>query len=50
MSDDPDSIASTFKYKLPFFFLGAAIGMGLVWFAFQWVPGEMAAALEIFAD
>lgn len=45
MSDESDSIASTFKYKIPFFVLGVAIGMLVVWVALQWVPAAMQAAL-----
>lgn len=45
MSDDSDSITSTFKYKIPFFILGVVIGMLLVWIALQWVPAALQAAL-----
>lgn len=47
MSDDQsDSFASTFKYKIPFLFLGIAIGMFTVWVALQWVPGAFMAAIN----
>jgi hypothetical protein len=39
MSDDPDALENIIKYKIPFFALGVAVGMALVWIAFQWVPG-----------
>ena len=31
--------------KFPFFLLGVATGMLVVWVAFQWVPGALFAAL-----
>ena len=44
--DESESIASTFKYKIPFLVLGIAIGMLVVWVALQWVPGALAPAIE----
>ena len=41
------SIQATFKYKIPFFFIGAALGMLVVWVAFQWVPGAVVAAAAV---
>lgn len=46
MSDESDSFASTFKYKIPFLILGIFIGMLTVWVALQWVPGAFEAALQ----
>ena len=40
-TEDPEDIGPTLLLKLPFFFLGVAIGMGIVWVAFQWVPGML---------
>ena len=37
--DESYSIQATFKYKLPFFIFGVAVGMFAVWLALQWVPG-----------
>lgn len=33
--------------KLPFFVLGIATGMLVVWIAFQWVPAALFAALAM---
>ncbi len=41
--DESDTVQATFKYKLPFFVLGVAVGMFAVWVAMQWVPGALAA-------
>lgn len=42
---DPEAILPTLAVKLPFFIIGVAIGMGVVWVALQWVPGALAQAL-----
>ncbi len=39
MSDDPDSLENIIKYKLPFFVIGVAVGMGIIWIAFQLASG-----------
>ena len=44
MSNDAEPIIPTLILKIPFFVLGVAIGMAIVWVAFQWVPGAMQAA------
>lgn len=41
MTDDSEPIVSTLVLKLPFFILGVAIGMAIVWVAILWVPGAM---------
>ena len=41
MTDDAEPIVATLAVKLPFFILGVAIGMAVVWVAFQWIPGAM---------
>ena len=46
MTDESDSIASTIKYKIPFLFLGIAIGMLVVWVALQWVPAALNSAMQ----
>jgi len=45
MTEESDLIASTFKYKIPFFVFGVAIGMFVVWVALQWVPAAFVAAM-----
>lgn len=42
-----NSIKATIVYKIPFFFIGAALGMILVWVAFQWVPAAVVAARAV---
>jgi hypothetical protein len=41
MTDDSEAIVSTLVLKLPFFVLGVAIGMAIVWAALLWVPGAV---------
>ena len=38
MADEDYPVGNTLLFKLPFFVLGVAIGMGVVWVALQWVP------------
>lgn len=47
MSDEEEPIVGTLILKLPFLVLGVAIGMGVVWVAFQWVPGALVDALAV---
>jgi hypothetical protein len=44
MSEDSEPIVATLILKLPFFVLGTAIGMAIVWVALLWVPGAMTQA------
>ncbi len=46
MSEENFTIAETLLFKLPFLFIGFAIGMGVVWVALQWVPAVAAVALR----
>ena len=47
MTEEWETVASTLKYKIPFFVIGVLVGMGVVWLAFQWVPGAIKAARVI---
>lgn len=47
MNDDSEPIVSTLVLKLPFFVLGVAIGMAIVWIALQWVPGALYQAVRV---
>ena len=52
MSDeynDDEPMLHTLMMKVPFLFLGLAIGMISVWVAFQWVPGALINARAAFA-
>jgi hypothetical protein len=48
MSDDNnvEPIVETLIVKLPFFVIGVAIGMAIVWVALQWVPSATQQALQ----
>jgi hypothetical protein len=48
MSDEPEIVGSLIV-KLPIFVFGVALGMAVVWVAFQWVPGAMRDALATVA-
>jgi hypothetical protein len=43
---DEYSIASTFKYKIPFLILGILVGMVTVLAALKWVPGVLFKVVE----
>lgn len=45
-SDDLEPLIPTLTQKLPFFILGIAIGMAVVWIAFLWIPGAMSQAVS----
>ena len=38
---EEEPIVATLLWKLPFFILGVALGMAIVWVALQWVPGAL---------
>lgn len=47
MNDDSEPIVSTLALKFPFFVLGVAIGMAIVWIALQWVPYALFQAIQV---
>ncbi len=44
-TEDPENFGPTLLVKIPFFLLGVALGMVIVWVAFQWVPVTMSQAM-----
>ena len=49
MSENEEPIIPTLIIKLPFFILGVALGMSVVWVALQWVPAAALPALRAIA-
>jgi hypothetical protein len=47
MNDDSEPIVATLALKFPFFVLGVAIGMAIVWIALQWIPGALYQAVRV---
>lgn len=45
MSIYDEPFIPTLIVKIPFLLLGVAIGMGIVWVAFQWVPSAFLKAI-----
>ncbi len=46
MSDDSEEIKTVIFKKIPIFLLGAAIGIGVVWVALQFIPAAAVRAVS----